>query len=489
MANESQAMRLFQNKNLRCLIVLLIGLALAFGLQPTNGLTPEGVRAIAVVVTVLLLWITVNTTWSCLLLFALLIATDVMTPGAVWSGSMGHFAPTLVLVFFLLAQCLNDTGAIDRVAAWFITRPFVKGRPYMFMTMFFFSNLFIGLFMQNLALTLIYINLTVKVCDRIGVPKGHTLYTCLILGILWVDSVVSIASPIAKTLPNIMIGSLYTQLGITVTYAQWLMVGIPFSIVTLGAIMLACRFAVNPDTSPLKDLDIEAFARNAPPLTPQGKAALITMGVLMLFILLPDVFMTIGLLVPLSSYFVRLSATVPAIIAVVFLCLFKVKGESVMDFQQAAKGVPINMVIFIAAVVLLGVPISDEGNGIILWIGNNLQPLVAGFSPTQIVIVLITGALIVTNFISSAVTLVLFFNIGVALLAGTGMNMGAFGVIVAFSAAMSCLTPAASLTMPLFFEPGHLTMQNTYKPNLISIVLAFIKLVAFVPLVMWIIRV
>ena len=488
MSTQSTTKRLFQNKKLHCLIIAIIGFSLAFGLQPNNGLTPDGVLTIAVVVTVLLLWITVNTTWSCLLLFALLIITEVMTPSAVWTGSMGHFAPILVLVFFILAQCLNDTGAIDRVAAWFITRPFVKGRPYVFMTMFFFSNLFIGLFMQNLALTLIYINLTVKVCNRIGVPKGHSLYTCLILGILWVDSVVSIASPIAKTLPNIMIGSLYTQLGITVTYAQWLMVGIPFSMVTLIFIVFACRFAVNPDTSALKNLDIDEFAKNAPPLTPQGKVALITMAVLMMFILLPDVFLTLGLFVPIATYFVYLSATVPAIIAVVFLCLFRIKGEPVMEFAQAAKGVPINMVIFIAAVVLLGVPISYEGNGIIVWIGNNLQPLVAGLSYMQIIIVLITGALIVTNFISSAVTLVLFFNVGVALLAGTGANMGAFGVTVAFAAAMSCLTPAASLTMPLFFEPGHITMKNSYRANLISIALAFVNLVAFVPIIAWIVQ-
>jgi di/tricarboxylate transporter len=71
----------------------------------------------------------------------------------------------------------------------------------------------------------------------------------------------------------------------------------------------------------------------------------------------------------------------------------------------------------------------------------------------------------------------------VALLIGTTANLGSFGVMVAFAAAMSCLTPAASLTMPLFFEPGHITMQNSYKANLVSIFFAFVTLLMFIPVI------
>ena len=48
--------------------------------------------------------------------------------------------------------------------------------PYAFIGMFFFSNLFIGMLMQNPALAIIYLDLTVRVCGKLGIKKGHSLY-------------------------------------------------------------------------------------------------------------------------------------------------------------------------------------------------------------------------------------------------------------------------------------------------------------------------
>ncbi|MCL2578650.1 MAG: anion permease [Oscillospiraceae bacterium] len=465
------------------MIALIVGLALAFGLQPVNGLTPLGVRAIAVIVPTLILWLTVNTHWSCLLFSALLIMAGVMTPTAVWAGSMGHFAPTLVLVFTLLGQCLNATGAIDKVAAWFITRKFVSGRPYAFMGMFFFSNLFIGLFMQNLALAIIYLDLTVRVCGKLGIKKGHTLYTCLVLGVLWGNSVLTTASPIAKTLPNIMMGILHTQLGITITYGQWFAVGIPFSIAMFVVIMIVARL-MKPDVSPLRDLDIDAFAKSTPPLSKSGKIALLVMCSLLMVILLPDLFLAMGLFVPISNYFVQIGPTVPAILAVVALCLIRADGQAVMDFPTAAKSVPMTLIVFIAAVILMGVPISDDGTGIVAWLGNILSPMVAGLSPVWIIIAMIAGILVVTNLISNAVTMVLFFNIGVVMLAETGTSIGAFGLLLSLATStMACLMPSASLQLPLFYGPGHITVASSYKANLLFVFLAFLVVLAFIPIV------
>ena len=474
---------LLKSTNFRCLIALLIGLGLAFGLQPMNGLTPLGVRAIAVIVPTLFLWLTVNTHWSCLLFFALLIMAGVMPEGAVWAGSMGHFAPTLILVFTLLGHCLSETGAIDKVAAWFITRPFVKGRPYAFMAMFFFSNLFIGMFMQNLALAIIYLDLAVRVCGRIGVKKGHTLYTCLVLGVLWGNGVLTTASPIAKTLPNMMLGILDTQLGITISYAQWFAVGIPFSLVMFVVIMICAR-VFNPDVSPLRDLDVEEFAKGTPPLSTRGKVALAAMGILIMFILLPDLFIALGLFVPVATYFVQIGFTVPAIIAVIVLCLIHVKGEPVMDFYAASKSVPITLLLFIAAVVLMGIPISNEATGIVAWLGNIMEPLVQGLTPMGIVIAITIGTVILTNFVSNAVTMVLFFNIGAVLLAGSTVGLGTYGVVVAFATStFAVLLPSASLQLPLFYGPGHLTVPNSYKANFAFIFLSLLVMLAFIPFI------
>jgi len=462
----------------------------AMGLEAGQYLTAVGVRALAVIVFTIWMWLAVNTTWSNLLFFALLIMTGTMTPGAVWSGSIGHFAPMLIIVFTIIGQCLAHTGAIDRIAIWFMTRKMVRGRPYVFMAMFFFSLLFMGMFMQNLALTILFLDLTIRVCDKIGIQKGHSLYTALMMGVVWGVGIISIASPIAKTLPNVLIGLLDVQLGITVTYAQWFMIGVPYTLLMFIFIMVCTRLN-NPDVSPLKNLDIDELERNAPKMGLDGKIALAVMAVLVLFILLPDIlvmFLTPGTAAHgFAAYFVRVSANVPAILAVVALCVITTKkdGKSVpvMDFNKCAAGVPIGMILFIGAAIVMGSPLGSPATGITPWLGGVLQPVLGGFGITTIIILLTLGALIMTNFVSNLVTMTLFFNVGVAVLAGTAANLGAFAVLMSFAATMATLTPSAAMTQPLFFGPGHITVANSYKINLIFLAITFLVMILFLPLV------
>jgi sodium-dependent dicarboxylate transporter 2/3/5 len=299
------------------------------------------------------------------------------------------------------------------------------------------------------------------------------------LGILWGNCVVAIASPIAKALPNILMGAVHTQLGITITYAQWFAVGVPFAIVMFGVLMLCIRI-FKPDVTPLKNFDLDEFRRNEPPLDSRGKISAIVMVLVVIAIILPEIFVATGVFATVGKYLTDIGVVIPAIMATTALCLIRTGGKAVMDLPQAAKGVPLPVLLFTGTVCLMSVPISSEATGINIWMGNHLQPLIAGMSPLAVVIALIIGALIMTNFMSNAVAMVLFFNIGAALLTTGNMSMAAFAVVIALSASMAACTPSASIPSPLFFTPGHITMKNSIKCNVIFVILSFLVLVAFV---------
>ena len=470
------------------LIALIIGTVIAFAMQPVNGLTREGVMVFSILVPTLYLWLTTNTHWTSLLFLGMLVMTQVMRPDDVWRGSMGHFAVITLIVFMLLNQCLKENGVIDKIAAWFITRKFVYGRPYAFLAMFFASNLVVGMVMENLSLAIIYIGIATVLCEKIGVKKGDSLYTCIMLGTLWGNCILSIASPIAKALPNILIGVAATQLGVTITYAQWFMIGVPFAIVMFAVLMLCVRI-FKPDVTPLRNFNLDEFKRNDPPLDIRGKIAFIVMVFVVMAIILPEIFVAAGVFKAVGAYLTGIGVVAPAILAAALLCLIRVDGKAVMDFPQAAKGVPIPVLIFTGTVCVMSVPISSEATGITVWLGNSLQPLIAGMSPFAVVIALVAGAIVMTNFMSNVVSMILFFNIGVALLAAGDINMAAFAIIIAFAATMACCTPSAALTSPLFFGPGHITMRNSVKCNVIFVALSFVVLIAFlIPLASAIIR-
>lgn len=250
---KSNAMKMYKH----LIIAVVIGLIILLAVQPVNGLTVIGVRTLAVMIPTLYLWLTVGTTWTSLLFLGFLVMTGAMTSTEVWAGSVGHFSVISMIVFMMLNYCLTETGVIDLVCSWFITRKIVNNRPYVFLCMFFASMMILGMFMDNLSLAVIYVGIAVVLAEKLGLKKGQPFYTCMFMGIMWVDTVISIASPIAHAPCLILMGYMSTQLGIDVSYGQWLAVGVPFAIL-MFIVIIICVNIWRPDTSAYINYDVEA---------------------------------------------------------------------------------------------------------------------------------------------------------------------------------------------------------------------------------------
>ena len=479
---------LLSNRSFHCLVALVIGLALAFGLSPQEGLlTAEGVRAVAVIVPVLYLWITVDTSWTSLMLFGLLVVTGVMSPAAVWANSLGAMSVTMIIVYFLVAVNLAEVGVINAAAMWFITRPIAKGRPYVLLAMIFFPYLILGLLMPTIPLTVIYIGFVTKLCEKACIQKGHSLYTYLFLALMWGNGRFTPGTPIGGPLPIMMIGMLYTQMGVSVSFAQWMAVGVPFTLIGFVFIM-GSVLIVKPDVSPLKDLDVSELAANTPPLSRGGKIAVAVTVCLIAVLVIPEVLFRAGIMTGITGEIVRWGPNIPGIAAIVILCILKDQGQPIMDFAQTAKGVPLGVVLFVATINLIGVPLAAVPppgameTGIVAWLGSLIRPAVEGFAPYTVFILLILVAILITNLMSTTVTMMLCFNIGVAVMLGSGANITVFGVLLTLACNLSYLTPSASFATPLFYGPGHITMANSYKYNLMYLVFGMITLLLVAPI-------
>ena len=72
------------------------------------------------------------------------------------------------------------------------------------------------------------------------------------------------------------------------------------------------------------------------------------MVLVVLAIILPEIFVAIGLFTGIGKYLTAIGVGVPAILAVTLLCLIRIDGKAVMDLPQASKGVPLPVLIFTA---------------------------------------------------------------------------------------------------------------------------------------------
>jgi sodium-dependent dicarboxylate transporter 2/3/5 len=470
-------------------IAAIIGVFLYLLLQPQEGqLTESGVRTLSVVIPTIYLWVTLNTHWTCLLFPAMMVVAGIMAPVAVWQASLGNFVVMNALAFTILCTVLAEKGVMDKVAVWFMTRRFCKGRPYAFLAMFYLSEMVLGIFMTNVAITILFVNLTVKICEQIGVKKGHTLNNILHIGIMWVNGIQSAASPI--TMGILMIGIL-ASVGVVVTMAQWFLAGVALTILGLIFVMIAVRI-YNPDVEPLKKLDLDEIARSVPPLSKSAKMTAIVVASAFALVVLPDFFVMFGILPGFFKWISGLTTPTIAILGVIALCVLpskneKGESEQLLDFPKIAPKVPVTILLFIACIQLMTVPIAADWTGIVSWMSANISPLVEGLAPVTVMIILVVFTIIQTNFLSTVVTMNLYFFVGVALLGGAGINIGAWGILIAFAANVAFLTPGASLTTPFFYGPGHVEMATAARINLVFMGLSFIKLLILMPFLFWLI--
>ena len=469
------------------IIAVILGVVLALALSPqiqddpSVGLTAAGVRTIAFMVPILYLWLTTNTHWTCLLAMALLVFsgafvnpdTGAINPNAVWQASMGHFVVITVIAYMILNVALKENGVIDKIAMWFVTRKFVQGKPYAFMAMFFAANIIIGFFVDNISLAVIFIGIAEVLCRNIGLKKGDQMYTVLMLGTLWGNCLLSICSPIAHALPNIIMGMVETATegALTISYAQWMGFGVIYSIIIFVLMMVVIRIW-NPDTSAFKNYDVEAIKAEAKPLGKNGIFTAVIFIIIVFFVLAPSIAKDIN---PFFGFLNQCGVVVPALLGIVVLAITQFDGKHVLDVPSAFKQVNMPPVIFAGVVSAFAGPLAANANtGISVWLGNVLRPTLGSMNPTVAVIIMIALAIVMTNFLSNTVTQALFFSIGVVILQGSTISLAAFGLIIAIASGMATITPSAAVPSPFFFGPGHLTMKPTLKPNLLFVIICFV---------------
>ena len=168
--------------------------------------------------------------------------------------------------------------------------------------------------------------------------------------------------------------------------------------------------------------------------------------------------------------------TIPPVAAVSLLCVIRVKGKPIASFSAVTRTTPIGILLFVAAVVVLGTAVSSETTGISAVLSNLLAPVTSVLSPFWIVFFAILFCLILTNFISNTVSMMIFYSLTIPAIASTGISQVGVIIMITCAACFASLVPSAAVTAPFFFGDGHITVRNTFKWNLVMIFCAFVTI-------------
>ena len=459
-------------------------------LPPPPGLAPEGWKTAAVAVLMATWWTTEAIPIPATALLPLPLFPMLGILGA--SDAAAPYANDLIFLFmggFFIAVALERWGLHKRIALSIVHA--VGTSPGRLVLGFMVATAFLSMWISNTATTTMMLPVAMAVSEMLR-PKGHrgeySFGISLMLGIAYAASIGGVATLIGTPPNAVLAGAVDELLGIQLGFVEWMIVGVPVTVVFLPlAWLMITRFLYVSE-----DLAGDAEAVIDEERSRLGSMSVGERRVGMVFVLT-------GLAWLLRSEKVIGSLTIPgiqtvmpsvsdstiAMLASVVLFVLPVdwkRGEFVLDWPTAQK-IPWGVLVLFGGGLSLARAMDQSG--LATWIGSG----VAGLSSVPpVVIVAVVGALFVflTEITSNTATSTMAMPIMAGAAVGLGMAPLALMATAALAASMAFMLPVATPPNAIVFGSGYMSIPQMVRAgiwmNLVAIVLIIATATWLVPL-------
>ena len=464
------------------LIPTILGLAFMFLFRfvpAPDGLNPLSMEIIGIFIGALILWIFVTTDWSSLLAIILLVFSGIMNPNSIYSAFFGNSTVLFLAFSYMMAYCLSESGVLKRMAIWFITRKITKNHPWALVLMLALAGLLISLVILPSTMILIFLPIMAAIFEQCRMKQGNPVAELVVLLVAFIGCVGQGMTPIGHSHPVVAMTILEGTTGYQMSYADFMSFAIPTGIVIILLILAYFRFVVRMKVSELASADTESLKAE---IGPMGRKEKITAAVFIVVVfcwLAPAIFKPFAPAV--ADYFsATIGTVIPPMAAVVLLSVIKVDGKPICNFKEATtKGVPWGMCFFVGSTVILSQCLTNDATGVTAWLGTVLANMSEGLSPFVIMAFFACFAVLLTNFLSNAVTatIVTTIMLPLALLIPEALNPYAMTAVVGSAANNAFATPVCTATITIIAGSGWVTTKTTFKHGMAAAVLAMIVFV------------
>lgn len=439
---------------------------LLFLLPPPDGLTAAAWRTGAVAAWMAVWWITEAVPLAATALLPLVLFPSLGV--APLKAAAAPYANPLIFLFlggFLLALALQRWNLHRRIALAVLARAGTS--PRAIVGAFMVATAAISMWVSNTATAAMMVPLALSVLAVLD-TEDDAFARALLLAIAYGASIGGVAT-LVGTPPNALLAGFMAQTyGVQIGFAQWMIVGLPFSIVMLALTWLALtRFLFRLDSRP--GAAGEALAAERAALAPLSRGEKMTAAVFTLTALAWLVRPLLNDAMP----WLRLSDPGIAMAAAVLLFALPVdlkRGEFLLDWEWA-KRTPWNILLLFGGGLTLAAAISDTG--LAEWLGNAVGGL-AGWPTVLILAAVVTLIVFLTEITSNTATAASFLPVLAALAVSLGENPLLFAVPAVMGASCAFMMPVATPPNAIVFGSGRLRISDMARAglwiNLIGIV-------------------
>lgn len=465
-----------------------------------EGLEPKAWRVAAITVLMAIWWITeaIPIPATALLPIVLYPALGVMTSGQT-TASYGDQVIYLFMGGFFLAVTMERWNLHKRIALHIIRA--VGSSPSMMILGFMSAVALLSMWISNTACAVMMVPIGIAVVSQItglskqevldGAPDGDAkkrqeanFAKSLMLGIAYAASLGGVATIIGTPPNTIMVGMIDRMYGLKISFAQWMMIGVPLSLVMLFVVwFLLTRLLFRTGdlklagSKELIDEEIEKLGAMTRP-----EKMILVVGCLMA---LSWIFR-----VPITKALPALKTVTDTTIAIGGAALLFIlpvdwkKNIHLLDWKTAVK-IPWDIVILFGGGICLAN--GFDKTGLAKWISGSLTSL-EGVSIIVFILVVTALTVFLTEITSNTATATLLVPIMGAAAIAMGVHPYATIIAACVAASFAFMLPVATPPNAVIFGSGYIRIKDMAYAGLLlnlSGIVIIVLVVTYLMPVLW----
>lgn len=324
---------------------------------------------------------------------------------------------------------------------------------------------------------------TETLSEVIDDPEVRKFGVALVLSIAWAATIGGLGTLLGSPPNAIVAGYISEELGQTVGFAQWMMLGVPIVVVFIGIswlliTMVVFRFNLKeiPGGKQLIQKEIDDLGRMS-----QGEWV-----VLAVFVVAAFFWIAPGILTGIPAigesegwaFLNRFNDTVTAIAAGVILFLIPgdKRGNMTLKWKDAENGLPWGVLLLFGGGLSLAAAVA--ATGLDAWFGDQVGGL--GALPLILLLaVVVTIVLLLTEITSNTATAAAFIPIlgGVAI--GLGIDPITLLIPAALAATCAFMLPVGTPPNAIVFASGHVKISEMVKGGVVLNVVGIVLITLF----------
>ena len=379
------------------------------------------------------------------------------------------YANPIIYLFlggFIMALSLEKRNLHRRIALAILERVGTDGRRLI--GGFMLVCALLSMWMTNTSTTMMLLPIILSV---IGVIRDNVedlsrsarsnFEVAMLLGLAYSASIGGLAT-LVGTPPNaLLIGFMAENYGIEISFARWMLVGVPVTFIMLPIAWLLLTRVVFPVDMPASDAvnqHLREMRQKLGPMTTPEKRVAIIFGLVVMSWLLRR---------PVTEWLELEGISDPGIVMTAAILLFMLPSgdraqPNLMTWKDTSR-LPWGVLILFGGGLSLAAAVSDSG--LALWLGESLAPLNA-LGTTVLIVAAVTLVIFLTELTSNLATTATLLPVVGAIALQAGVPPIMLTVPVAIAASCAFMLPVATPPNAIVFATGAISIPQMVRAGI-----------------------